>query len=76
MNGTISRLLLDTGFGFITRVGGQEYFMHRSAVRDGSVFDQLRDGQSVTFDASQGEKVEVIEDGVSGYRAARVVKQK
>ena len=30
--------------------------MHRSAVRDGSVFEQLRDGQPVAFDASRGDK--------------------
>ena len=30
--------------------------MHRSAVRDGSVFEQLRDGQAVTFDGSRGDK--------------------
>jgi CspA family cold shock protein len=56
MNGTISRLLTDKGFGFIKGEDGQEYFMHRSAVRDGSVFEQLREGQAVTFDAGQGEK--------------------
>ena len=56
MNGTISRVLSDKGFGFIRGDDGQEYFMHRSAVRDGSVFEQLRDGQHVTFDASRGDK--------------------
>ena len=45
MNGTISRLLLDKGFGFIAGADGQEYFMHRSAIRDGSAFEQLREGQ-------------------------------
>ena len=56
MNGTISRLLLDKGFGFIAGADGQEYFMHRSAIRDGSAFEQLREGQPVTFDASRGDK--------------------
>lgn len=56
MNGTISRVLSDKGFGFIKGDDGQEYFMHRSAVRDGSVFEQLRDGQPVIFDASRGDK--------------------
>ena len=50
MTGKISRLLIEKGFGFITGEDGQDYFMHRSAVRDGSVFEQLREGQSVTFD--------------------------
>ena len=30
--------------------------MHRTAVRDGSVFEQLRDGQTVVFDAGRGDK--------------------
>jgi CspA family cold shock protein len=56
MTGKISRLLLEKGFGFIAGEDGQEYFMHRSAVRDGSVFEQLRESQSVTFDGGKGEK--------------------
>ena len=56
MNGTISKVLADKGFGFIKGEDGQEYFMHRSAVRDGSVFEQLRDNQPVTFDVGQGDK--------------------
>ena len=56
MNGTISRLLADKGFGFITGDDGQEYFMHRSAVGDGSIFEQLREGQPVTFDGTRGDK--------------------
>jgi CspA family cold shock protein len=55
MNGTTSKVLLEKGFGFITGDDGREYFMHRSAIRDGA-FEQLREGQSVTFDAGQGDK--------------------
>jgi cold shock CspA family protein len=39
MNGTISKVLLEKGFGFIRGDDGQEYFMHRTAIRDGSVFE-------------------------------------
>ena len=46
MNGTISRVISDKGFGFIQGEDGQEYFMHRSAVRDASVFEQLRERRS------------------------------
>jgi len=56
LTGKITRLMLDKGFGFITGEDGQEYFMHRSAVRDGSVFEQLRESQPVTFEVSQGDK--------------------
>jgi cold shock CspA family protein len=30
--------------------------MHRSAVRDGSVFEQLPEGQTVVFDGRRGDK--------------------
>ena len=56
MNGTISKLISAKGFGFIRGEDGQEFFMHRSAVRDGSVFEQLREGQTVVFDAGRGDK--------------------
>ena len=39
--GTIARLLIDKGFGFIRDEGGIEHFFHRSSVR-GAVFDSLR----------------------------------
>ena len=56
MTGTISRLLLEKGFGFIVGEDGQEYFMHRTALKDGSVFEQIREDQPVTFDGGKGEK--------------------
>ena len=42
--GTIARLLIDKGFGFIRDEGGIEHFFHRSSVR-GAVFELLREGQ-------------------------------
>jgi CspA family cold shock protein len=55
--GTIKRLVHDKGFGFIAsnEGGGTEYFFHTSACRDVR-FDELREGQSVNFDVSQGPK--------------------
>ena len=61
MNGTIKRLVSEKGFGFVAGSDGLEYFFHQSAC-DG-MFDQLREGQGVTFDVSQGPK---------GPRAERV----
>mgnify|MGYP003347543597 CR=1 FL=1 len=46
--GTIARLLIDKGFGFIRDESGMEHFFHRSAVR-GAVFELLREGQRVEF---------------------------
>ena len=54
-NGTIKRLVTDKGFGFILAGDGTEYFFHNSAC-SGAPFDQLREGQSVTFERGQGPK--------------------
>ena len=54
MNGTIKRMVSDKGFGFVAAQDGNEYFFHQSAC-DGQ-FDQLHEGQSVTFSMGQGPK--------------------
>jgi CspA family cold shock protein len=53
--GTIKRLVLEKGFGFVAADDGQEYFFHQSAVAAGQ-FSSLREGQKVTFDPGQGPK--------------------
>ncbi|MBM3821156.1 MAG: cold shock domain-containing protein [Acidimicrobiia bacterium] len=54
-NGTIKRMVKDKGFGFIAGSDGNEYFFHQSSC--GSVrFDDMREGQSVSFNATQGPK--------------------
>lgn len=55
MKGTVKRLVSDKGFGFIAAEDGNEYFFHQSACA-GMTFQDLREGQSVTFDAGQGPK--------------------
>ena len=55
MNGTIKRLVSEKGFGFVAAADGNEYFFHQSAVAAGA-FDQLREGQAVTFNTGQGPK--------------------
>jgi CspA family cold shock protein len=55
MNGTIKRLVSDKGFGFILASDGNEYFFHNSACAD-TRFDDLREGQAVTFEKGQGPK--------------------
>jgi len=61
-SGTIARLLIDKGFGFIRDEAGIEHFFHRSAVR-GAVFELLREGQRVEF---------TTEDSGKGPRAGEV----
>lgn len=52
--GTIKRLT-DRGFGFIDTGDGKDVFFHMSSVENTS-FDQLREGQKVTFTIGQGPK--------------------
>jgi len=55
MNGTIKRLT-DKGFGFITPEGEQkDVFFHSSSLMDVS-YDELREGDAVTFDTEDSEK--------------------
>ncbi len=54
MNGTI-KTLTGKGFGFIATADGQEYFFHQSACAD-MRFDELREGQAVTFEKGHGPK--------------------
>ena len=53
VNGTIKRLIMDKGFGFVADAGGREYFFHQSACEN---FRSLYEGQQVTFVAGQGPK--------------------
>jgi CspA family cold shock protein len=52
--GTIKRLT-DKGFGFIETGSGSDMFFHMSAV-EGTSYDQLQEGQKVSFTAGQGPK--------------------
>ena len=55
ISGTIKRLIGDKGFGFIAASDGKEYFFHQSACTQ-TAFDELREGQAVTFNVGQGPK--------------------
>ncbi len=55
MNGTIKRLNSDKGFGFVGMEDGNDYFFHQSAC-NGVRFDDLREGQAVTFESGEGPK--------------------
>ena len=52
--GTIKRLT-DKGFGFIDVGRDKDLFFHSSNIV-GTNFDDLREGQNVTFDEAQGPK--------------------
>ena len=51
--GTIKRLILDRGFGFIQTAEDEELFFHRNDI-EGVEFASLREGQEVEFEMGQG----------------------
>ena len=56
MNGIIKKLTRDRFFGFIRAEDGVDYFFHQSELRGGLVFEDVREGQAVKFEATQAEK--------------------
>ncbi|RXT03987.1 cold shock domain-containing protein [Ammoniphilus sp. CFH 90114] len=64
MQGKVKWFNAEKGFGFIERDGGDDVFVHFSAIT-GDGFKTLEEGQSVEFD---------IVDGARGPQAANVVK--
>jgi CspA family cold shock protein len=52
--GTIKRMT-DRGFGFIDDGTDNDMFFHSSSVQQGR-FDELSEGQRVTYDVGQGPK--------------------
>ena len=45
----------EKGFGFIEREGGEDVFVHFSAIQ-GEGYKTLEEGQEVTFDVEQGQR--------------------
>ena len=64
MTGTVKWFNAEKGFGFISVTGGDDIFVHFSAIT-GDGYRSLEEGQNVEFD---------IVEGARGAQAANVVK--
>lgn len=55
--GTIAKIIEDKGFGFIKPVeGDKDLFFHARSVVGDVIFDDMREGDAVTFDIEEGPK--------------------
>ncbi|MEO5722871.1 MAG: cold-shock protein [Ilumatobacteraceae bacterium] len=55
--GTVKFFNAEKGFGFISREGGSDVFVHFSNIK-GNGYKSLTEGQSVQFDVAPGRKGE------------------
>ncbi|MBQ4177796.1 MAG: cold-shock protein [Lachnospiraceae bacterium] len=65
MKGTVKWFNAEKGYGFITGEDGKDVFVHFSAIQ-GEGFKTLDEGQSVTYDLTEGQR---------GMQASNVVKE-
>ena len=56
MNGTIKTLVKDRKFGFISREGEEKDLFFHSESLSGVTFEELNEGDKVTFEVVEGAK--------------------
>ena len=78
LTGVIVRLTStrSKGFGFIRDAHGNEYFLHRTACIPNAMFDELQEGDAVSFKASEtpkGQKAFDLERAELSERQIRAI---
>ncbi|MEV6057512.1 cold-shock protein [Streptomyces sp. NPDC052107] len=63
--GTVKWFNAEKGFGFIAQDGGPDVFAHYSNI-NGNGYRELVEGETVTFDVTQGQKGPQAENIVRG----------
>jgi len=66
--GSVIRLLVGQGHGFLRLSDGREVFFHRADLLEGTSYNDLEVGDPLTF--------ELFEDAVSGARAVNVKRRR
>ena len=56
ITGTVKWFNSDKGYGFISREGGTDVFVHYSAIQSDGGYRSLQEGQTVEFTVEQGAK--------------------
>jgi len=56
MTGTIKKVVVERGFGFITAEDGEDYFFHRSGVDPSLNFESIAAGERVSFEVEHSDK--------------------
>lgn len=57
VNGTVKWFNAAKGYGFISREGGKDLFVHFSSIQDaGNGYRSLNEGDQVEFDVEEGQK--------------------
>lgn len=73
--GTIAKIIEDKGFGFIKPADGsdKDLFFHARSVVGDTIFDDMREGDAVTYEVEEGPKGLAAVDVEKGEAAAAPV---